>query len=101
MKKIKITMKTFLAFMWILFFGIFTMLTCSSCSHSERQSEQTDDLAISQNKMFKVIYTDKITYCVVYDVETKVEYAVSLGIYNIGTFTMLVDSTGKPKLYKD
>lgn len=101
MKKIKIIMKVFLTFMWILFFGIFTMLACSSCSHSEQQIEQIDDLAISQNKMFKVIYTNKNAYCVVYDVETKVEYAVSLGIYNRGTFTMLVDSTGKPKLYKE
>ena len=66
-----------LAFMWILFFGILTMLACSSCSHSEQQSKQTDDLAIPQNKMFKVVYDNSPIYYVVYDVETKVEYVLS------------------------
>lgn len=36
---------------------------------------------------------------IVYDVETKVEYAVSYGPYNKGTVTLLVDKDGKPLIY--
>ena len=44
--------------------------------------------------------TELLKYHVVYDVETNVEYIVSRGQNNRGTFTMRVDSTGKPILYK-
>ena len=37
---------------------------------------------------------------VVADRETGVMYAVSLGNYNMGTFTLLVDADGKPLIYK-
>lgn len=37
---------------------------------------------------------------IVVDRETGVMYAVSLGIYNIGTFTLLVDDEGNPLIYK-
>jgi len=37
---------------------------------------------------------------VVYDYETKVMYSVSMGDLNVGNFTMLVDSDGKPLLWK-
>lgn len=36
---------------------------------------------------------------IVYDTETKVEYAISTGKYNFGTLTLLVDKDGKPLLY--
>lgn len=36
---------------------------------------------------------------IVYNSETKVEYAVSHGEYNKGTVTSLVDKDGKPLLY--
>ena len=69
--------------------------------HSEQQSESGDNSLISQEDMFKVIYKNfDMSYCVVYDVETNVEYVVSTGMNNRGTFTMRVDSTGKPILYK-
>lgn len=95
--KNKVTIKT-----WILFFGILIMSVCSSCMHhSEQQSESRDNSTISQEDMFKIIYTDKrLRYYVVYDVETNVEYMVSNGANNRGTFVMRVDSTGKPKLHK-
>lgn len=38
---------------------------------------------------------------IVYDKQTKVEYAVSNGSYNRGTITLLVDQEGKPLLYKE
>lgn len=99
--KNKVTRKSLLTFLWILFFGILITLVCSSCSHSEQQSESGDNSTIPQEDMFKVIYTNyDLRYHLVYDVETNVEYIVSNGMNNRGTFTMRVDSTGKPKLYK-
>ena len=99
--KNKVTRKSLLAFLWILFFGILIIVLCSSCSHSGQQSESEDNSTISQEDMFKIIYTNHVLkYHVVYDVETNVEYIVSRGQNNRGTFTMRVDSTGKPILYK-
>ena len=99
--KTKVTRKSLLVFLWILFFGILIIVLCSSCSHSEQQSESGDNSTIPQEDIFKVIYTNYILkYHIVYDVETNVEYIVSTGVNNRGTFTMLVDSIGKPKLYK-
>ena len=37
---------------------------------------------------------------VVYDRSTMVMYAVSRGIYNEGTFTLLVDANGNPLLWE-
>ena len=99
--KNKVTRKPLLAFLWILFFGILIIVLCSSCSHSEQQSESGDNSTIPQEDIFKVIYTNYILkYHIVYDVETNVEYIVSHGPNNRGTFTVRVDSTGKPILYK-
>lgn len=99
--KTKVTRKSLLAFLWILFFGILIIVLCSSCSHSEQQNESGDNSMIPQEDMFKIIYTNRVLkYHVVYDVETNVEYIVSRGQNNRGTFTMRVDSTGKPILYK-
>ena len=100
--KVSVVRKTSLAFPWILFFGILVISICSSCMHhSEQQSESGDNSTMPQEDMFKVIYTDiMLRYHVVYDVETNVEYMVSNGVNNRSTFTMRVDSTGKPMLYK-
>ena len=37
---------------------------------------------------------------IVADNETRVMYAVSCGVYNNGTFTLLVDADGNPLIYK-
>lgn len=37
---------------------------------------------------------------IMYDKETKVMYVMSTGYQNKGTFTVLVDENGKPKLWK-
>ena len=39
------------------------------------------------------------TYLIVADRETGVMYAVSNGMYNCGTFTLLVDKDGSPLLW--
>ena len=96
--KVTVVRKTF---PWILFFGILIISVYSSCSQPEQQSESGDNSTIPQEDVFKVIYTNyDLRYHVVYDVETYVEYIVSNGPSNKGTFIMRVDSTGKPKLYK-
>ena len=96
--KVTVVRKTF---PWILFFGILIISVYSSCSQPEQQSESGDNSTILQEDMFKVIYTNHVLkYHVVYDVETNVEYIVSRGQNNRGTFTMRVDSAGKPILYK-
>lgn len=41
-----------------------------------------------------------VTYCIVYDKETRVMYAVSNGGRSYGVFTVLVDADGKPLLYE-
>lgn len=99
--KNKVTRKTLLVFLWILFFGILVIVLCSSCSYSEQQNESGDNSTIPQEDMFKIIYTNHVLkYHIVYDVETNVEYIVSHGQNNRGTFTVRVDSTRKPILYK-
>ena len=47
-----------------------------------------------------VIVEDTGIYMTVYDRRTKVMYAVSKGGYNKGTFTLLVDTDGKPLLWE-
>ena len=38
---------------------------------------------------------------IVYHKDTKVMYAISMGGYNRGTFTVLVDTEGKPMLWEE
>lgn len=40
-------------------------------------------------------------YMIVYHQETKVMYAISNGEYNAGTFTVMLDTDGKPLLHKE
>ena len=58
--------------------------------------EKTDDMPASSSF---VIVEETGTYAVAYDKETKVMYAISRGSYNMGTFTLLVNPDGSPKVY--
>lgn len=40
------------------------------------------------------------SWCVVYDRRTKVMYSVTNGFHNRGTFTLLVDTDGKPLIWE-
>ncbi len=40
-------------------------------------------------------------YYVVYNKQTKVMYVVSNGVYNEGTFTLLVNADGTPMVYEE
>lgn len=70
----------------------FTLAGCGTTV--ERQTQ-----APNEAKSMFVIVEDAIQWSVVYDRETKVMYVVSCGTYNRGTFTLLVNTDGTPKLW--
>lgn len=47
-----------------------------------------------------LIVEDTNEFYIMVDKETGVMYAVSKGMYNSGTFTVLLDESGKPLLYE-
>lgn len=73
-----------------------SLFVCFACSTNEVESRQDKN----KSSMFVIIEKTR-NYYIVYHKETKVIYAVSYGSYNCGTFTLLVDSDGKPLLYKE
>lgn len=72
------------------------MATLSGCAPT-KVSHEKELVDVSK---FQVIENTPSWY-IVADRETKVMYAVSEGVYNRGTFTLLVDAEGKPLLWKD
>ena len=63
-----------------------------SCSSSTEANARNAD-------RFELIQST--SWCdVIVDTETGVEYAVSIGAYNWGNMTVLVDETGKPIIWK-
>lgn len=54
----------------------------------------------SSNKSMFVLVEKASCWYIVYHKDTKVMYAVSTGGYNSGTFTVLVDTKGKPMLWE-
>lgn len=59
-----------------------------------------DDRKPENEKSMFVIVDQTPLWMIVYNMETKVMYAVSNDFYNVGTFTMLCDKDGKPQLWK-
>ncbi len=55
-------------------------------------------LAVNESRFITI--AEGPHFRVVYDTQTKVEYVISRGSYNQGTFTLLVDKDGKPLLYE-
>lgn len=71
------------------------MLALTGCSKAEVKSEPVE---VSR---FKRVEANFGSWQVLADKETGVMYAVSTGMYNGGTFTLLVDADGKPLIYKE
>ena len=69
------------------------VLTCCNAKHVQEERKRETD-----SSMF-VIIEETDFWQIVYNKETKVMYAVSVGAYNRGTFTMLCDKDGKPQLW--
>lgn len=78
-----------------LFILLFAAMLFTSCNLSTVEKQPRLD----ESSMF-VIIEKTGAWNVVYHKETKVMYAVASGVYNVGTFTLLVDREGKPLLYK-
>lgn len=74
---------------------ITVVLLLTGCSKVEKV-EKTEPVNVSR---FMTV-EDMVTWEVVADRQTGVMYAVSLGSYNRGTFTLLVDADGKPLIYE-
>ena len=51
-------------------------------------------------KRFKTI-SRETSFKIVYDTQTKVQYAVSWDVYNYGCLTLLVNADGTPLLYEE
>ena len=68
------------------------MVGCAKVENAKAKEEK-------EVSRFVVIETT-MQWEVVADKETGVMYAVSCGVYNNGTFTLLVDADGKPLIYK-
>jgi hypothetical protein len=58
------------------------------------------DSNVSNESMFIVVERGA-NYKIVYHRDTKVIYAISLGPYNSGNFTVMVDKYGKPLIYHE
>lgn len=76
-----------------------SILICAilaSCS-----AKQTDDESKNRSSMFVKVESVLSSYEIVYHKDTNVMYAVSEGIYNTGTFTVLVNPDGTPMILED
>lgn len=82
-------MKRFLALLTVL-----VMLLFCGCAQTNVEYEQT-----TETSMFVVVEQGTLWY-VVYHRETKVMYAISRGVYNSGTFCLLVNPDGTPMVWE-
>ena len=78
--------------------NLIILLVCLLCISCERLP--TNCLNDTNKIPGFVVINKEIGYFIVYDEETLVEYVVSDMPHNQNTFTLLVDSLGRPKLYK-
>ena len=70
------------------------ILLATGCAKVENKTEQE---LVDVSRFERVEYTG--IWEIVADRETGVMYAVSRGMYNQGTFTLLVDADGKPLIW--
>ena len=75
----------FVFYLGMILIVIITGCTAKSEGHTEKRFE---------------IISDEYHFNIVYDKETKVQYALSRGSYNSGNLTLLVDKDGNPLLYQ-
>ena len=83
-------MRKYLLLAMVLLATLFLLCACGG----------TAELQTETDPFVRVYGKGMSSYHVVYDRETFVMYAVSNGGYNAGTFTVLLNSDGTPKLYQ-
>lgn len=71
----------------------------SGCDGEKSQTQEETTMFEEPTETFQIVAFENYFYIVV-DKETRVMYAVSNGMYNRGTLTMLVDENGKPRLWE-
>lgn len=69
----------------------------TGCGNASMEQAYDEDVKVS-SMFVELEHGD--CWKVVYDKETKVMYIISFGSYNTGTFTVLVNADGSPKLYE-
>ena len=79
----------------LLIITALTILLATGCAEVKNKTEQEP---VNASRFERVEYTG--IWDIVADRETDVMYAVSRGVYNQGTFTLLVDADGKPLLWR-
>lgn len=82
-------MKKLVAVLTALFLA-FALTGCNSTESKIDDGAPSRFVTVERTGMWMVVYDD----------ETKVMYSVSYGVYNNGTFTMLVNADGTPLLYE-
>lgn len=78
----------------LIIITVLTILLATGCAKVENKTEQEP---VDVSRFERVEYTT--VWDIVADRETGVMYAVSRGMYNQGTFTLLVDADGKPLIW--
>ena len=68
------------------------ILMCSCCS--------TTEMGAAENPSMFVAVEEETNYKIVYHRDTKVMYTISIGQYNKGSFTVLLNPDGTPMLYE-
>ena len=76
---------------------IITALTITLVAGCTKVENKTEQKPVNVSMFERVEYTT--VWEIVADRETGVMYAVSRGMYNQGTFTVLVDVDGKPLIW--
>lgn len=77
---------------------IILLLTLCGCDRMSKIDEKSYEDKFERTRFIKI--EDYGYGSIVVDSETNVEYWMSEGAYNRGTFTVLVDESGNPKVRK-
>lgn len=78
----------------LLIITVLTIILATGCAKVENKTEQ-EPVDVSRFERVEITAVWEI----VADRETGVMYAVSRGMHNQGTFTVLVDADGKPLIW--
>lgn len=77
---------------------IILLLTLCGCNYMNEIDDKSHENKNERTRFIKI--EDYEIGWIVMDSETNIEYWMSMGGYNCGTLTMLVDENGNPKVRK-
>ena len=80
-----------LKYFLVIFALLFVLSGCSKVDNVANSNVPSSFVIVEQTNIWRVVYHK----------ETKVMYTVSLGGYNCGSFTLLVNPDGSPMLYEE